>query len=117
MTIPAFARRLTQVVEIKWSRTSPPTYASYKSQNALEADLRRGLRENSASNLADAFRCWIFWRTNHVNPTWGFMVGPNPHLIVTPKKPTELIDWIDAAIQAFGLEEQLVERFKIDPKK
>jgi hypothetical protein len=111
MTIPAFARGLPKVVEIKWSRTSPPTYVTYKSQNALEADLRRGLRENTVSDWTDAFWGWIFWRTTHVNPKWGFQVGPNPHLLVTPKKPTELIDWIDAFIQAKGLEE-VVERFK-----
>jgi hypothetical protein len=60
----------------------------------------------------------VWWRFTFANGPWGFYIGPLPHLRVTPKKPSELIEWIDAAIQASGVtKEQLIELFKIATPK
>jgi hypothetical protein len=117
MTVPAFAKLLPRVIEIKWSRSSPPNYRTYKSQNGLEMDLRRGLHER-ADNIMDGVGSLVWWRFTFANGLWGFYIGPLPHLRVTPKKPSELIEWIDAAIQASGVtKEQLIELFKIATPK
>lgn len=80
-------------------------------------DLRRGLRENTDtdSTYQHMRGALFFWRFNHVNPKWGFYIGPLPHLLVTPKKPAELIEWIDIAIQQSGVKNLVEQRFKLKP--
>jgi hypothetical protein len=113
-TVSAFARRLPQVVEIKYSRRIPPIYITYKSAGALEADLRRGLQVDSEKDLRRMVDAMLFWRFFHVNPFWPNVCGPRPHLLITPRKPAEMIGWIDAAIKLSGVPDHVIkQRFTI----
>jgi hypothetical protein len=105
ITIPAFAKQLDKVVEIKYSRRTPPAYRSLVS---LEADLRRGLRLKDHKMYHVAFSGLLFWRFTHVNASWGYYLYGPPHLLVKPKRPAELIEWIDAAIARSGVSEQSI---------
>jgi hypothetical protein len=109
-TISAFAGRLPQVAEIKYSRRVPPVYITYKSAAALETDLRRGLQVNSEKDRRTMVDALLFWRFFHVNPFWPFGCGPQPHLLITPKKPAEIIRWIDATIKLSGVPEDVVKQ-------
>jgi hypothetical protein len=114
-SISAFASRLPSIVEIRSSRRTPPIYASAKNKSALEIDLRRGIKRSSSKDkdYLDILYGLFFWRFNHVNPYWGFYASGPPHLLVTPKKPTELTKWIDATIKASGVpEDQIRQRYK-----
>jgi hypothetical protein len=113
-TISAFANRLPRIVEIKYSRRTPPVYTSYKSVAALETDLRRGLRDDSKKDRLNMISTLIWWRFNHVNPLWGFYGGPRPHLLIMPKNPSEMIGWIDAAIKLSGVDERIL-RLQLSP--
>jgi len=108
ITIPAFARRLQKVVKIEYSRRSPPAYLTYGSLTSLEADLRRGLRETDRDAYLAGFSGLFLWRfnLNQLNERVGYYSFGSPHLRVTPKKPAELIGWIDAAIESAGFSEQ-----------
>jgi hypothetical protein len=57
----------------------------------------------------DMMKGLVWWRFTHVNPVWGFAVSGRPHLLVTPRKPAELIAWIDAAIKVSGVPETLLK--------
>lgn len=103
ITIPAFAKRLDKVVEIKYSRRTPPAYRSLIS---VEADLRRGLRVTDHKMYLNALSGLLFWRFAHVNAFWGYGVSGPPHLLITPRRPAELIEWIDASIRRSGVSEQ-----------
>jgi hypothetical protein len=116
MTVSAFAKRLPQVVEIKYSRRTPPVYITWKSDAALEADLRRGLQAASAKYCTVWVDFLLLWRFSHVNPHWGFGGGPQPHLHITPKKPAEMIRWIEALIKRFGLPEGVLKAHFQFPK-
>ena len=70
-SISAFAKRLPSIVEIKSSRRTPPSYTSIKSTSALEADLRRGIRESSSKDYLNMLDGLLIWRFVHVNPEWG----------------------------------------------
>jgi hypothetical protein len=109
-TISEFASRLPGIVEIKYSRRIPPVYTVYKTPAALEADLRRGLRGDSEHDRRRMIDSLLFWRFVHVNPLWGFGCGSNPHLLISPKKPSRIIGWIDAAIKRSGVPEDAVRR-------
>jgi hypothetical protein len=112
-SISAFAKRLPSIVEIKSSRRTPPNYTSIKSTGALEAELRRGIRESSSKDYLNMLDGLLGWRFAHVDPRWGFGVSGLPHLFVTPKKPIELIQWIDARIKASAVsEDQIKQRYK-----
>jgi len=113
MSVSAFARRLPQVVEIKSSRKAPLVYTQPRSIAALEADLRRGLRMVLADDavLHRMMEGLLWWRFNKVNPRWGFIISGPPYLAITPKRPAELLSWIDAAVKLTGNEESIKRRF------
>jgi hypothetical protein len=56
----------------------------------------------------------LFWRFFHVNPFWPNVCAPRPHLLITPRKPAEMIGWIDAAIKLSGVPDHVIkQRFTI----
>ena len=80
----------------------------------LEADLRRGLQVDSEKDLRRMVDAMLFWRFFHVNPFWPNVCGPRPHLLITPRKPAEMIGWIDAAIKLSGVPDHVIkQRFTI----
>lgn len=107
ITIPAFAKRLDKVVAIEYSRRTP---LAYRSLISVEADLRRGLRRADHKMYLVGLSGLLFWRFTHVNASWGYYFSGTPHLLVTPKKPAELIGWIDAAIERSGVSEQSIRQ-------
>lgn len=115
ITIPAFAKRVDKVVEIKYSRRTPPAYRSLIS---VEADLRRGLRVTDDKMYLRALSGLLFWRFAHVNASWGYYMSGPPHLLITPKRPAELIEWIDASIRSSGVSERVLrEKIAGEPAK
>ena len=103
-----FAQNVGKVVEIKYSRRTPPNHISHKTIPALETDIRRGLKKISEKDYRNAVAGLLSWRFIHANPRWGFGFSGPPLLMVIPKKPETLIAWIDAAIRSAGASPELV---------
>jgi hypothetical protein len=113
VSIPVFARRIQQVVDIRYSRRLPPNYTQSKSVEALERDLRRGLSEDAGNTLSGIVHGLVWWRFNHVNPRWGFTASSGrTHLRIEPKNPAELVSWIDGAIARAGVRDELQQGFQ-----
>jgi hypothetical protein len=110
VSVAFFAQNVGKVVEIKYSRRTPPNHISHKTIPALETDVRRGLKKISEKDYRDAVAGLLWWRFIHVNPRWGFGFSGPPLLTVIPKKPETMIAWIDAAIRSAGASPELVSQ-------
>jgi hypothetical protein len=109
ISVHQFANYLDRTVEIKYARRIPLNYKTAKTLDALEKDIGRGLQEVASKDYKLAVAALLWWRFIHVNPRWPILISGRPQLLITPKQPTKLIRWIDAAIKLAGNSPELIK--------
>ena len=110
-SISAFSRELPEVLEVRFGRSvanGPPQYLLLKkSIPAIEQDIRRGMQYANKKLVDKMIWFWICWRMMMVNPAWGFTIADQQHILVKPKRPRRVIEWIDAGIDAADARQKL----------